>query len=223
MPSDDWKRAYAGAHAGVLAMQDVVNPSQSEALEERKVELEQALRSRFAGMDRASLRADQTLRAYEEHYRRFDKTYHVRLQLESIIFKDKPIPAGAALVEAMFMAEVDSMLLTAGHDLDMIRAPLRLDVARGTETYVLLHGVQQAPKAGDMMISDHEGIISSIVYGPDERTQIRPGTTRAVFTVYGPSGISPSSMEAHLERIKSNVQLITPAARVQLLKVYSAD
>jgi hypothetical protein len=30
-------------------------------------------------------------------------------------------------------------------------------------------------------------------------------------------------MEAHLERIKSNVQLITPAARVQLLKVYSAD
>jgi len=222
MPSDDWKRAYAGAHAGVLAMKDVVNPSQSQALEERKVELEQALRSRFAGMDRASLRADQTLRAYEEHYRRFDKTYHVRLQLESIIFKDKPIPAGAALVEAMFIAEVDSMLLTAGHDLDMIRAPLRLDVARGTETYVLLHGVQQTPKAGDMMISDREGIISSIVYGPDERTQIRPETTRAVFTVYSPSGISPGSIEAHLERIKSNVQLITRAARVQLLKVYSA-
>ena len=219
-PSDAWRSAYAGAHAGVLAMQDVTNPEHDTALQGRKGQLEQDLRRRFAGMDRAALRAHPILTAYAEHYRRFDKTYHVQLQLESIIFKGKRIPNSAALVEAMFMAEVDNMLLTAGHDLDAVRAPLRIDVARGTENYVLLRGTPQAPKAGDMMILDTDGIISSIVYGPDQRTQITAGTTRVVFTVYAPHGIGGGAIESHLDDIRKNVALIAPAARVDLLRVY---
>ncbi|MFH1185882.1 MAG: hypothetical protein V1755_12720 [Chloroflexota bacterium] len=222
IPSDTWTREYAGAHAGVLALRDAANPAHSAALQRRKEELEKELRSRFAGMDRAALRAHPVLRAYEEHYRRFDKTYHLQLQLESIIFKGKPIPSSAALVEAMFMAEMDSLLLTAGHDLDAVRAPLRLDVASGTENYLLLRGAMQAPKAGDMMISDGEGILSSIVYGPDQRTQIRAETTGVVFTVYAPAGIGASAIEAHLAGIRENVRLIAPSARVEILKVHSA-
>jgi DNA/RNA-binding domain of Phe-tRNA-synthetase-like protein len=122
----------------------------------------------------------------------------------------------------MFMAEMDSLLLTAGHDLAAVRAPLRLDVARGTEDYLLLRGAMQTPKAGDMMISDGEGILSSIVYGPDQRTQIGADTTGVVFTVYAPAGIAASAVEAHLVEIRNNVQLIAPSASVELLKVYSA-
>ena len=221
--SDAWKGAYVGAHAGVLAMGDVANPGQNAALEAQKEELEADLRSRFAGMNRGSLRDHPILRAYADHYRRFDKTYHVQLQLESIILKGKPIPSTAALVEAMFMAEMKSLLLTAGHDLDVVQAPLTLDVARGTETYILLRGTAQAPKSGDMVIADGEGIISSVVYGPDQRTQIQPETTRAVFTVYGPAGISDSAIESHLHEIVKYVRLIAPVANVELLKVYPAE
>jgi DNA/RNA-binding domain of Phe-tRNA-synthetase-like protein len=221
--SPAWRAAYPGAHAGILALRDAANPAESAQLNSRKEELERSLRSRFAGQDRAALREHPVLKAYEAHYKRFDKTYHVRLQLESIIFKGKPIPGGAALVEAMFMAEVDSMLLTAGHDLDAIRPPLTLDVARGTESYVLLRGTQQAPKAGDMMISDSEGIVSSVIYGPDQRTQITSQTTSAVFTVYATAGIGASDVRRHLEAIQRNVELIAPAARVELLQVHAAN
>ena len=128
----------------------------------------------------------------------------------------------AALVEAMFMAEMDTLLLTAGHDLDAVRLPLTLDVARQDESYVLLRGDAQAPKAGDMLIRDREGIVSSIVYGPDQRTQINAKTRNAVFTVYAPEGIRVEAIEEHLARIQTNVQIITPGAQVGLLQIYGA-
>lgn len=221
--SEAWRQAFPGAHAGVLAMANVDNPETSPGLDIRRSALETELRTRYAGMDRSALKAISTLRAYERHYRRFDKTYHVQLQLESILLKGKPIPGGAALVEAMFMAEVNTLLLTAGHDLEVVQPPLVLDVARGTENYVLLRGTAQAPKAGDMMISDSQGIISSIVYGPDQRTQIRPQTRRVVFTVYAPAGIEAQDVRAHLDEIHENVKRISPSSRVELSEVYPAS
>ncbi len=204
-------------------MHDTSNPPRHEELEKRKGELEDRLRRRYAGQDRATLLQDPILRAYDAHYRRFKKTYHVQLQLESILFKGKSIPAVAALVEAMFMAEMETLLLTAGHDLDAIRGPLTLDVARGTESYVLLRGEPQIPKAGDMMIRDQEGIVSSIVYGPDQRTQIGSKTRNAVFTVYAPDGIGVQAVERHLTEIQHNVQVIAPAAQVGLRRIYGAQ
>ena len=160
------------------------------------------------------------LRAYGEYYRRFKKTYHIQLQLESIVLKGKSIPSVAALVEAMFMAEMQDLLLTAGHDLDALQLPLQLDVATGTERYILLRGEEQALKPGDMMISDREGVISSIIYGPDQRTQITPATQNAIFTVYAPPGIDEQTVLEHLQHIKDNVMVFAPQAGVELLIVY---
>ncbi len=218
--SDTWKSTFPDAHAGVLILRDAVNPAQHEGLEERKKALEEDLRARFSGQDRSTLEKNPVLQAYATYYRQFKKTYHVQLQLESLLFKEKSIPSVAALVEAMFMAEMDNMLLTAGHDLDAVRPPLTLDVAQGTESYVLMRGVPQTPKAGDMMIVDGEGIISNIIYGPDQRTQIRPQTTNIIFTVYAPSGIPEQVVEKHLLEIKQNVQLVAPDAQVEMLEVF---
>jgi DNA/RNA-binding domain of Phe-tRNA-synthetase-like protein len=220
--SPAWQESYPQAHAGVLVMHGAANPPRHAELERRKGELEAELRRRYVGLDRAGLLQNPTLRVYEEHYRRFKKTYHVQLQLESILFKGKSIPAVAALVEAMFMAEMDTLLLTAGHDLDTIRLPLTLDVAGVTDSYVLLRGEPQTPKAGDMLIRDREGIVSSIVYGPDQRTQINAQTRNAVFTVYAPEGIGVEAIERQLGEIQANVLLIAPAAQVGLLRIYGA-
>ena len=70
------------------------------------------------------------------------------------------------------------------------------------------------------MISDQAGVISSIVHGPDQRTQIRPGTRNVIFTVYAPPGISEQSLTQHLQSIKENVLLFAPQAQVELLQIY---
>jgi DNA/RNA-binding domain of Phe-tRNA-synthetase-like protein len=218
--TSSWQTTYPDALAGVLALREVSNPPQHAGLESKKTALEEGLRAQFAGKDRAALAAHPVLQAYAEYYRQFKKTYHIQLQLESIVLKGKSIPSVAALVEAMFMAEMQDLLLTAGHDLDVLDLPLTLDVATGTERYTLLRGEEQTLKPGDMMISDQRGVISSIIYGPDQRTQIRPETRNVVFTVYAPPGIQEQTVTNHLRHIQENIMIFSPQVQVEMLNVF---
>lgn len=104
--SEAWKRAYPGAAVGILAMNDVANPARHKALDARKRKLEQELQERFAGLDRAALKALPAIQAYDAYYRPFKKSYHVLLQLETVALKGRSLPRVAALVEAMFTAEL---------------------------------------------------------------------------------------------------------------------
>ena len=218
--SEVWKTAYPGAAVGVLVVRNVVNPESHAALDKRKEELENQLRSRFSDYDRAALKALPTLQAYDAYYKRYKKTYHVQLQLESVVFKGKAIPQGAGLVEAMFMAELKNLLLTAGHDLETIQMPVKIDVAEGSERYIRLNGEEQELKPGDMMIADGQGVISCVLYGPDRRTRITSETRQVLFTVYAPPGIGEQAVYDHLRDIQANVLLVAPEADVELLEVY---
>ena len=218
--SSDWKSTFLEAHAGVLVMRDAVNLAHHSELEEHMVEIEEQLRSQFSGKDRLALSSHPILQAYNSYYKRFKKSYHVQLQLESIAWKGKSIPSVLALVQAMFMAEMKNMLLTAGHDLDTLHLPLTLDVSKGNERYTSLQGEEQLLKPDDMFISDQIGVISSIIYGPDRRTQITADTRNVVFTVYAPAGIDEQTVEQHLQDIQKFVLMITPQAYAELLKVY---
>lgn len=218
--SEAWKSAYPGAATGILAMRNVANPEGHPELGARIHGLEGQLRAQWT--DRNALKALPTIQAYDAYYKRFKKTYHVLLQLESVALKGKPIPRVGALVEAMFMAELKNLLLTAGHDLAAVRMPVRLDVANGSERFVMLNGQEQELKAGDMMMADGEGVISSVVYGPDRRTRITPETRQVLYAVYAPPGIGEDAVLRHLQDIRAIVQLVAPAAAVGLLEVYGA-
>jgi DNA/RNA-binding domain of Phe-tRNA-synthetase-like protein len=220
--SDSWKNIFPQAHAGILVMHDVINPPHHAQLEKRKKLLEEQIRARFARQRRPEIEQHPVLQAYGDYYARFKKTYHVQLQLESIVLKGKSIPSVAALVEAMFMAEMDNLLLTAGHDLDMLQLPVTLGVATGAEKYTTLHGQEQPLKAGDMFMADGEGIISSILYGPDQHTPIKAQTKNVIFTVYAPAGIEPATVEQHLQNIQQNVLIFAPRAQTEHLKVFGA-
>ena len=218
--SEAWKAAFPDAHVGVLVMRAVHNPASQADLERSKEALMGNLRLRYGRLERSQLLALPVLQVYDAYYKRFKKTYHVQLQLESILFKGKSIPSGAALVEAMFMAEIKNMLLTAGHDLDALQLPIRLDVTSGEETYTRMSGQPQQVKPGDMIISDSLGIISNIIYGPDQRTQIQPGTGNVIYTSYAPAGIAAEDVTRHLKDIEGYVRLFSAQARTELLQVF---
>lgn len=221
--SGTWNTTYPGAAIGLLVMHNVVNPERHAVLEQCKRRLEQELRTRFGGQDRATLKALPVIRAYDAYYKRYKKTYHVQLQIESIAHKGKDIPAVAGLVEAMFVSELKNQLLTAGHDLEAVRLPVVLDVATGTERYILYNGQQETLKAGDMFIRDALGVISSVLYGPDQRTRITPYTRHVLFTVYAPPGIAEEAVGQHLRDLQANVLLLAPEAATELLTVLTAE
>ena len=221
--SEAWRKAFPGAAVGTLVMRDVANPDGHAALDQRKQELESQLRSRFPAGGRAAIKALPVIQAYAAYYERFKKTYHVQLQLESVASKGKSIPRVAALVEAMFMAELENMLLTAGHDLGAVQEPLRLDVSTGSERYVMLNGQNQVLKPGDMFVADAQSVISSVIYGPDQRTRITAATRRVLFVAYAPAGIGVETVRRHLEDIQASIALFAPQATVEPLEVHVAE
>jgi DNA/RNA-binding domain of Phe-tRNA-synthetase-like protein len=219
--TETWKATYPGAVTGFLAIGNVTNPEHLPALDQQKDQLEEQIRARFTTIE--ELRALDRLQVYRAYYKHFKKTFHIQMQLESIAFKGKSIPRVAALVEALFMAELKNHLLTSGHDLDVVQLPVSMDIAKGTERFVRINGQEQQLKAADMCLWDAQGVIASVIYGPDERTQIVPGTRRVLFVVHAPPGIGQEAVGQHLQDIEAYVRLITPEAVTERFQVNGTD
>ncbi|SMP53998.1 hypothetical protein [Anoxynatronum buryatiense] len=212
--TQELKKAYSGGHIGVLALSGMSNREATPQLEQEKKAVEETLRSRLQHYDRAYLKSMDPISTYRDYYQSFRKTYHVLLQLESIVFKGKSIPTVSPAVTMMFMAELKNQMLTAGHDLDVVAGTLKADVTRQGMTYESMSGKTIETAEGDMMITDDQGILSSIIYGPDQRTRITPETEQVVYTVYAPPGISQALVEEHLKDLKQYATLASPGVKV---------
>ena len=209
-----WTAAYPDAAVGIMLVTGIANAGAQGTLAEGKAALEADIRARFTSRD--AIKNDAVIQAYSAYYKRFKKSYHVFLQLDSIALKGKSIPNVNALVEAMFMAEISDLLLTAGHDWELVKPPVTLAVADVSEEYTVMSGKQQVLKAGDMYVRDSKGVLSSIVYGPDKRTSISADTRSAFFVTYAPPGITRAQTRAHLEHLRAIIRTFAPAAEADL-------
>ena len=61
-----------------------------------------------------------------------------------------------------------------------------------------------------------------MIYGPDRRTCITPDTTSVLFTTYVAPGIGAQAVHEHLRELETNVKVVAPEARVDLMEVYEA-
>jgi DNA/RNA-binding domain of Phe-tRNA-synthetase-like protein len=208
---------------GVLLLDGVANPRRHPALEARVSEIEASLRQRYATLQRSELAATPTVQAYLAHYKAFGQNYHVLRQLESVALKGKTLASPSALVLAMFAAELESLLLTAGHDVATLEPPILLDASHGGERFVGIGGQELVLRAGDMLMRDARGIISAVIYGPDQRTRLNEDTRAALFTTYAPAAIEVDVIEAHLEQIAELVGSAAPEASVRLRAVYPSQ
>ena len=134
----------------------------------------------------------------------------------------KALPRVAALVEAMFIAELRNLLLTAGHDLDALELPVHLTVGTG-ESFTAPNSQETTVKAGDMVIADARGrVLSAIITGPSDFARIGPETTAVLFYSYAPPGVDSILVHAHLDEIERNVRLISPEAEIAGREIVTA-
>jgi len=204
--------SYPGTFFGLMVIEGILNDPENPAFEEKKAALEEELRRRHLGKTRKDISREDPFEAYERYFRKFGQGYPVLHQVETVALKGKPLSSPSPLVAAAFMAELGNGFLTAGYDLDKVSLPLLLDVSRGGETYRAMGGRPRSLPKGDMFLSDREGVLSSIIYGPDARSYITPGTTRALFSIYGVPSVPAGRIRAHLEEIGELVALLSPGA-----------
>ena len=220
--SQEWYTTFPGAHIGVLLMGNVDNSKGSALLDQEKNSLETRLHQKFAGFSRNEFSNINVISAYRNYYKKFKKSYHVQLQIESIVLKHMALPNVSPLVNANFMAEMDTLVLTAGHDADLLIHPVRIDVTKEDDAFVQMNGKPTQPKPGDMMMSDNLGIVCTIIYGQDQRTPISHATRRALYVAYAPFGVAKEKVEEQLDLIKKYVILVEPKAIVEIKEIYDA-
>jgi DNA/RNA-binding domain of Phe-tRNA-synthetase-like protein len=213
--TDELRNTYPGALIGLLELSQVTVLHSSPQLDEQKRETEERLRKRYDGFTRQDFLSIPEISAYNRYYRQFDKTYHVLQQVESIVLKGKNLPAVSPLVDANFMAEVDTLVLTAGHDAAKLREPVIMDVAREGDQIIQMNGSLKTIMVGDMVMRDSQGVSCSILYGQDNLSPISPGTDHVLYVTYAPAGVSAESVSAQLQRIHANVRLFSPTASVE--------
>jgi DNA/RNA-binding domain of Phe-tRNA-synthetase-like protein len=201
--TDDWRAAHPGAIIGLLELSGIDNAGTSSNLNVRKREIEARVRARYRGFARRDLLSLPVLAAYDRHYGGFNKTYHLQLQIESIILKGKNLPDVSPAVDADFMAEVETLVLTAGHDGAKLRGSIMVDVSREGDHKTQMTGQSKALRAGDMIMRDADGICCSIIYGQDERSPIAAETTRILYVAYAPDGVGAEIVEGQLRRYRS--------------------
>ena len=206
--TEQWRSAHPGAIIGLLEMSGLANTGSSSRLNERKREIEAGLRERHKTFTRQDFLALPVMAEYDRYYKRFNKTYHVQLQLESIVLKGRRLPDVSPAVDANFMAEVETLILTAGHDSQKLRGPIVIDVSREGEQMTQMNGTSKAIRSGDMIMRDAEGICCSVIYGQDARSPISPETSHVVYVAYAPAGVGADIVESQLQNIEKNLRLL---------------
>jgi len=167
-------------------------------LEEDIREVRRNLVYQYGEMERKELKQLEMLQPFIRYFKSYKKTYHLFLQLESFIHKDKPLPFITPLVSAYFLAELETGVLASAHDLDKIIPGLSLTAAEGGETLTLINGEERSAPAGDALLKDSEGLLTCVIQGQDSRTVLGPGSRNAAYFVYGPSGVSDQELTAAL-------------------------
>jgi DNA/RNA-binding domain of Phe-tRNA-synthetase-like protein len=221
-PTPSWQTAHPGAHIGLLELSGLDNTLPAPHLEQRKREIEARLRRDCAGFTRAEFLALPHMTAYNRYYRRFDKTYHVLLQVESIVLKGKNLPTVSPLVDANFAAEVDTFILAAGHDLSRLEPPVVIDLALPGDEMTQMSGQTRPIQPGDMIMRDRLGVCCTVLYGQDNRSPITPATQHALYVAYAPPGVPAAAVEGHLRRVEEHVRLFAPQAALRQLTLLAA-
>ena len=213
--TDAWKEAHSGGKIGLLEISGVDNNAPSPALQEKKRAVEGRLREKFSKFSRNDFLELPVMAAYHRYYRKFGYTYHVLLQLESVVFKGKSLPNVSSLVDANFAAELETLILTAGHDVIQLEAPVVIDVARAGDEIIQMGGQQKEVPVGDMLMRDAQGVACTILRGQDNCSPISKNTTNALYVAYAPDGVTEEQVQAQLDMLENYVRVFAPNCKVE--------
>lgn len=214
-----FRAAFPGGLFGILVATNCPNRSRAAQINSDPQAVLARLTRRFPD---GEVDRDPIAQAYAAYFRRHGGRYPVTHQARSIL-AGRSMESPSALVEVMFRAEVESLVLTSGHDLRALTGPLLVDAGQIGDAYQKISGKQQVVTPGDMVVRDAGGIIASVLYGPDLRTRLRLESDSVLFGAWCPTGVPVGAVAAHLEGIGTLLQQEWPDARLARCRVFRSD
>lgn len=213
--SNDLSKYFPNLKVATMELRNLENKKLDESLEKEKRAIESEIRD-----NAKDYLESETIKKYNQFFKKFEKKYPIEYQIKSIA-SGKSFPSQYTVVEAMFMAELKNMYLTAGHDLDLIKGGLNTKITNGSEEYVNISGKEMKLKLEDITTEDEFGIISSVLFGPDKRTMITEKTKNYLFFAYYPYGEDNTKIRNHFEDIVAYIKIFDNGFEKSNIGIYS--
>lgn len=217
----DIEKVYPGINMGILIVRGI--SERADCKKEDEATFLKELKKKYEGFTRKELKEQSPVDAYAAYYKKFGQSYHLLAQLDSMLKGKKICDSKSPLLQSMFFNELESMLLTAGHDLNKLKPPLRLNLAAGNEAYQSISGRDVTAAAGDIILSDSARVFSSILKGPDYDTRITPDTSDVLFIIYAPPGIGAPKVRTALKKLEKRIREFAPDCKTEILQVLDAQ
>lgn len=121
-------------------------------------------------------------------------------QIEMV--RSKGLPSGNVLVQALLLSETSTGLLMGAQDASSVRGTLVCDRAKAGESF---RGMRREVRCrpDEIVLRDEEGIIASLLQGPDHRTRLTPETKDVVFFIFSVPGITAADIQEGTEAVRS--------------------
>ena len=193
---------YPNLKVAILMLKTDGEVKFSEGLLKLKKNLENKIRSKDTDVQKPGMIA-----GYNAFYKKFGSKVPMEFQIKSIM-DGKVIPEVHPIITCMFMAELKNIVLTAGHDFEKVAGDVIVYCSEGGEEYTKINGKLEKLKKGDIFATDGEGIISSVLFGPDQRTRITDDTTNFMFMCYFPFRVEDSEIRGHMQDIIRYVEAL---------------
>jgi DNA/RNA-binding domain of Phe-tRNA-synthetase-like protein len=114
----------------------------------------------------------------------------------------KGLPPAGPMVQALLLAETRTGLLMGAQDAAAIRGELIYDLAQPGEIFAGMRSEVRC-RENEIILRDHEGIIASLLQGPDNRTRLTKNTSDVVFFIFSVPAISATDLQEGAELVCS--------------------
>jgi hypothetical protein len=128
--------------------------------------------------------------------------------------RKKTLP-GPPLVQALLLSEMTSGLLMGAQDAAAIKGDLLCELAEEGETFRGMRSEVRC-REGEIVLRDSEGIIASLLQGPDYRTRLNSDTRDVAFFVFSAPGIGSNDVQEGIEAVRTLFQPVSDEINAKL-------
>ena len=218
--SEKLKKKYSTASIGILSIKNIANSDPDKFLEKIKKETEADLIRRFSTLPRDEINNDPALKAYRDYFKKFKKTYQILLQLESVAKKGRSFPAVNPLADSCFLAEMNTFVLTAGHDEALLADSVLFDISGDNDGFTRINGEEIILKSDDIIMKSGGKNVCSVIYGQDNSTVLSSSTENAFFVSYAPEGVPVKSVAGNLDLLEFYISRFCPSSETELKDIF---
>jgi len=222
---EEIKKRFCTLKMGISAIKGVSVESSSKQFNELEQTVVNHVRARYR---LETLKDEEVIRRYRDFYWREIKIDPTKIRpaseaLVRRILRGQRLPRILNVVDAYNLASIETMLSFGAFDLDKLRLPLTIRLARRREDFLGIGMKEIEYLSGkEPVIGDKEGIICVYPYRDSDRTKITKNTRNVLLLAGGVPGISESSLINGIKKASNYITQVS-GGRTEEMKIVTTQ